>query len=234
MKEKIKHLKNIAKSRMEASDDPVHDLEHVKRVAGHTKEILSGYDCFNKKQKQALLLAAWWHDIGRTINGRPSFLVVSYFFDDLLSALTLWFFTIKNGLFGNVVGISTRIIFCSNLGDGSLISKILLTKDSRKLMSILQDADQLDLLSTDRMYKLYQLSEQSRLIQYSYKSLVWWYVHKEKLEFHTQKAKQISKKLLAKLLKWVETEVHALHTSLFGKDFTYRSTSKLHRICRHT
>ncbi|MFB6181931.1 MAG: hypothetical protein ABEJ24_03470 [Candidatus Magasanikbacteria bacterium] len=232
MQEKIRKLKNIAKLKMKSSSDPVHDLDHVRRVVDYTKEILSEYDCFNKKQKQAVILAAWWHDVGRTINGSSSFLVVSFFFDDLLSALNLWFFTLKNGLFGNVVGISTRIIFCSNLGENSIISKILLTEDSRELMSILQDADQLDLLSTDRMHKLYRLSEKSVLVQYGYKSLVWWYLHKEKLKFHTKKARQISKKLLNKLLEWVETEVENLHSALFGESFTCRSTYKLRRICR--
>ncbi len=230
MKDKIRHLKNIAAGRMSTSKDPVHDLDHVKRVVEYTKEIVSTYECFDDKQKQALILAAWWHDIGRTITNKKPFFVATFFIDDILSALSLWFFTIKHGLFGSVVGISTRIIFCHSFGAGAILTKILLTDKSRKLLDILRDADQLDLLNRERAKKFYQLSEKSKIYQWGYKTFIWWYIHKLHLQFNTPKAKSIGKELASKFLKWFESEQKNFHKVIFGEQFTIRSQIQLAKL----
>jgi hypothetical protein len=230
MKNKVKLLKNIAAGRMKTSKDPVHDFGHVKRVVEYTEEIISTYDCFNKQQKQALILAAWWHDIGRTITNKKPFFIATFFIDDILSALSLWFFSIKHGLFGSVVGISTRIIFCHSFGAGAVLTKLLLTDKSRKLLNVLRDADQLDLLNKERAKKFYELSEKSRIYQWGYKTFIWWYIHHLQLQFYTPKAKSIGKELASKFLKWFESEQKNFHKVIFGERFTNRSQMQLMKL----
>ena len=73
MKSKIAQLISIAEKKMEFSKDPLHDLEHVKRVVNMVQTLGKELDV-SEKHIQALTLAAWWHDVGRTVTTRPSML----------------------------------------------------------------------------------------------------------------------------------------------------------------
>ncbi|MEK7083863.1 MAG: hypothetical protein AAB932_01370, partial [Patescibacteria group bacterium] len=59
---KIQQLIVKAKQRMNACRDPLHAYDHVERVVQNVK-LLSHEYRLNQQQRQALILAAWWHDV---------------------------------------------------------------------------------------------------------------------------------------------------------------------------
>ena len=68
---RVEQLINIAKRKMKHSNDPVHDLDHVTRVVKRVKEFIADMD-LSHDEKQAVILAAWWHDVARSITKNPS------------------------------------------------------------------------------------------------------------------------------------------------------------------
>lgn len=214
MNKKITQLTITAKQKMANSQDPIHDLNHVVRVVKYTKHICKEYK-LKEKQKQALVLAAWWHDIGRTITKNPS-LIWMPFFDDIISALIL----IKTSLFVHsfwMVSLSTRLILCKSLGTGAFFTKILLRKKDRILLDILKDADKLDILNPERSEKIHLLVEQSTLYYLGYKTMVWWFLNTRQLKLKTQAAKEYLKTLFYNFLSWFrQTEIYNWHINQFG------------------
>lgn len=214
-KAKIKKLIRIAEARMLRSSDKTHDIHHVKRVVKHVKMLIRNKK-LNQVQIQALVLAAWWHDVSRTTTKKPSFIIMPLL-DDLLSALLLWKETIRCGLFGSITGMATKTIFCKSLGTGRILSKILLTKKNRIMIDILKDADTLDLLNTKRMETLMKITEQSWYYHYGYKTMVWWFLQKNHLLVHTHEARKYIEKLLREFLSWLERQdIFHWHVCRFG------------------
>lgn len=166
---------------------------------------------------QALILSAWWHDAGRTLNKKASFVLMP-FVDDTLSALMLWYWTIRFGLFGSVVGMATRIIFCKSMGTGTVLTKILLRKKNRILLDILKDADALDLLNVERSKVICNLAESSIKYRIAYRIMIRWIFVTNQFEFRTQSAKELFIQILRNFLEWIkQTEVYEWHLNFIPK-----------------
>ncbi len=216
MQNKVKKLLILAKKMMSRSQDPIHDLAHVKRVVGHCKTIADSYD-LSRQQREALMLSAWWHDVGRTITRKPSFIVMPLI-DDTISALMLWYWTIRYGLFGTVAGMATRIIFCKSMGTGTILTKIFLRKKNRILLDILKDADALDLLHVDRTEYIQKLAASSTLYKIGYKIMVKWFLMTKQFELKTKKAKQLLVEILKNFIAWIkQIDIYEWHRSFLSK-----------------
>lgn len=211
---------------MQHAPDEIHDLAHVERVV-KTVERLSKTIALTAKEKEAVILAAWWHDVGRTVLRRPS-LVCMTLFDDMISALMLWGATIKYGLFGSVAGMSTRIIFCKSFGSGKLFTKLFLRKKSRILLHILEDADAIDLLHVSRVQVIQNMIPTSPMMRVSYKFLVWWSLSSKLLAMKTNEGKKSVNEVLENLVAWMERpSVYAWHETHFGKEWSEKNLARL-------
>src|SRR3989338_3567593 len=100
----IGKLIQVAQERMRRSSDPGHDFTHAARVVTYIERFIADLD-LTEEQATILILAGWWHDAGRIITQKPSFIWM-LFFDDMISALMLWRTTIRYGLFGSIAGMS--------------------------------------------------------------------------------------------------------------------------------
>lgn len=213
-----KKLIQVAQDKMKKSRDPIHDFAHVKRVSEYCTAIAKGYN-LTPKQEEALILAAWWHDMGRTIPKRPSLFFMSLI-DDTISALMLWMHTIRYGLFGSVAGMATRLIFCKSFGTGTLFTKILLRKKNRILFEILEDADTLDMLHIERTEQLRKLVDASWTYRFGYKMAIRWFFATKQIHLRTQGAKKILIQLLRSLLTWIQQqEIFLWHTTFFSREW---------------
>ena len=232
MHEKIQKLTHLAQKRMKHSSDPVHDIHHVRRVVTHV-QTLSKECGLNQKQTDALILAAWWHDVSRTITRRPS-IVLMPFVDDLISALMLWYATIRCGLFGSIAGMATRMIFCKSFGAGRVLTRVLMLRKNRIMVDILQDADVLDLLHTERNQRLHELAESSFLYKHGYKLAIWWFLKAERISVKTEQAKKYLLKIVEEFIAWIERkEVFLWHVAHYGKEWTLRMMEQGRQLARH-
>ncbi len=222
---KIDELAQIARSIMKQSTDPIHDEAHVTRVVAHVQDICSQSELTNI-QKEAVVLAAWWHDCGRTVTKRPS-IVLMPFFDDLISALMLWKATLTCGFFGPVTGMATRMIACKSLGTGKILTHLLMKKKNHVLISILEDADKLDVIHSSRLEQIMTMAEHSSTYKLGYRLSIWWFLSHQKLSMTTEAAK---KKLLELLQEFVrllqDPAIHARHCMLFGEQWTLMQLQK--------
>lgn len=224
---KIQELISIAKNKMGRSSDPVHDLSHVERVVANTKDILGEYKKFSEEERCALVLSAWWHDIGRTVTDKPSSFVFLTLVDDIISALFLVFYALKKRSLNKIVVTSIFIILCKSMGAGAILTKLFLNKKHRKLLYILKDADALDLIHTGRVEQACKLADESRFGKYSYKIAIWWVLHRRKLEFRTEEARIIFEQALEDFVSWLEKEkVHVWHVLRFGEKYTQNNKAK--------
>lgn len=226
---KIHALTTLAELYMARSRDPIHDTEHVDRVAGYARRIAANYD-LSKREMNALMLAVHWHDVSRSILPKTSFIWM-YFFDDLLSSLMLWFWTIRYGLFGSVAGMSTRIILCKSKPLGTLFVRVCLTKRTRLLLSILEDADALDMMHIERISRLCALSSAHKHHTYAYHIVSMWWTARDRMRLSTDAAKHILKELLRQFMIWVHSPVVIrFHESLFGQEKTRRLIDRWVRL----
>ncbi len=215
MDSKVTKLIFEAKRRMKASPDPAHDLTHAEQVASYAKQLAKDTG-LNSKDTQALVLAAWWHDVGRTITKKPS-IVWMPFVDDMISALMLWKATIKCRLFGSITGKSTRIIFCKSFATGQLLTRILIRKKDRILIDLLKDADSLDILNLDRMEKLMTMADSSKIYHAGYKAAIRWFLTTKHLHMKTQAARNYVIRLMKLFISWLKQKhIFEWHTQKFG------------------
>lgn len=215
MTKKLDKLRRIAKNRMYHSRDPIHDIHHVGRVVQHVK-MLSGECGLSVEQTQALILAAWWHDVSRTLNKRPSFVIMP-FFDDIISALLLWRETLRCGLFGSIAGMSTRVILCKSMGTGRLFAQLCIRKRNRIMIDILHDADMLDVLNIERNKQVHVLADSSRLYVFGYRMCIWWFLSHESLSVKTREATKYLLIMLEEFIVWIEqADIQAWHVQHFG------------------
>lgn len=233
MEAKIQQLIYRAKRRMKQSPDPVHDVRHAERVVGFVKELTRDLN-LTADQRQALILAAWWHDLARTVTKNPS-LVWMPFFDDLLSAFMLWGATIRYGLFGTVAGLATRIIFCKSLGTGALLTRFLMRRKNRMLVDLIKDADNLDALNLERINYLMVMVETSRLYHVGYRLTIWWYIKSSQLKMRTMQARLYLEGLLRAFLEWAKQQtIFNWHVAHFGRAWCekmlLRGEALLHHI----
>lgn len=214
--EKIEKLINTAKKYMERTSDPVHDTGHVSRVVKYST-ILADEMKMDDEQKKTLILAAWWHDVSRTITKKPSFIWMPLL-DDLFSAMMLWHYTIKFGLFGSIAGRATRIIFCKSMGTGLLLTKILIRKKTRIMLDVLKDADMLDTINIERTKQIFILVEKSSIYRWGYKTMIWWFLARKKLKIKTWVAEKYLAKTMEDFINWItEPEILAWHENIYGR-----------------
>lgn len=222
MEQKTHLLINTAKQKMAASRDLMHNLGHAKRVVNFTEQICREFS-LTEKQRQALVLAAWWHDVGRAAKRKPSYIWIN-FFDDMISACCLLSRAIRSGLYNRTVGLAVRVIVCKNLATSALLTKILLYKKDRLLVNIIKDADYLDLLSPERSMTAHKIIENSRRYRLAYRFLNWWFFVGKRLKFKTKTAQQILKKLLEQFISWVKSaEIFNWHVKYFGYEWLVRA-----------
>ena len=222
---KIDQLTRRAEERMTLSRDQLHDLSHVRRVVQSVETFAVALGC-DERQREALRLAAWWHDVSRTLSRRPSIIFMP-FFDDILSALFLWRESIRCGVFGSVVGTATRMIFGKSIGTGKILTKILMRKKNRILTDILQDADMLDVLNIERTKNMYALVEASRMYHFSYKLMIWWFLSLQKLQLKTTIAKKQLAIVLHEFLAWIqERDMLLWHIDHFGRTWVEKNIAR--------
>ena len=222
MDSRVDKLINIAKRRMKWSKDPIHDLDHVTRVVKRVKEFTFGMD-LSIEEKHAIILAAWWHDVSRTIMKKPSMVWMSII-DDTVSALMLWAKSISCGLFGKTVGLSTRIVVCKSFGTGAFLTRFLLKKKHRILVDLLDDADSLDMLSRERISRLLPFIEDSRLYRLSYRFVISWCLRGHEFKLRTEQAKQVFIELIRKFITWIkQKEIFDWHVKQFGEKWLMRA-----------
>lgn len=226
MKEKIRQLTRAAQQRMQGSTDPIHDFDHVSRVVGYVERITSQHN-LTSEQREAVLLAAWWHDVARTLTKNPSFVLMP-FFDDMISSVMLWWATIRQGLFGNVVGLSTKIVLCKSLGTGAIFTRLLLSKKDRILVDIVKDADKLDILSTERTKHIHAFVEESTAYRVSYRLIIWWWYQTNQFSLKTEAAMELLSQLLQEFITWLqEPDIMAWHTEHLGAPWTQKNIKLL-------
>jgi len=228
MQTKIDKLIAIAAKKMRHSKDPVHDLDHVERVVEMVSRLAEDLE-LSKKHTQALILAAWWHDVSRTITRRPSF-VYMIFIDDIISSFMLWIYTIRFGLFGSVAGMATRIILCRSFGSGKLFIRVLLRKKTRILADILDDADNMDILRVTRIQKMQALVESSASYHMGYRILTWWNFSTNQLRTKTKAAEKYLLRMMREFLQWIKKlDVLAWHEQQFGKRWIKETVYKIQK-----
>lgn len=226
---RIQELTTIAIEYMSCSQDPVHDLEHVTRVVSHVTQLADDYQ-LSKEQTASLVLAAWWHDVARSLTKRPS-IVIMPFIDDLISAMMLWYFTIKVGLYGSIPGMAARMIFCKSFGTGKILSRFLMKKKNRFMIDILDDADTLDILHIGRTKEIFTLVDSSATYRLGYKLMIWWFLSIDTLETKTELAKVYFLEICKEFQAWMaSTEVFQWHVDHFGKEW---SDARLRDLDRH-
>lgn len=214
-KTKIARIIAKAKNMMERSTDPIHDVRHAERVVQNVKRLSEDLK-LNQEQRHALILAAWWHDVSRTFTKKPS-LVWMPLLDDLLSAFTLWIETIRHGMFGSVVGMATRLIFCKSLGTGAILTHVLLQKKNRILLDVLKDADTLDMLHIERVEQVCSLVDRSSLYHLGYRVHCWWFLTSHQLEMRTTAAKKYFIVMMREFLTWLKKHhVYTWHVQHYG------------------
>ena len=218
MEDKLNKLIYKAKHIMKNSRDPIHDLGHVSRVVSYVKAFVKDTD-LSEQQKQAVILAAWWHDAARALTKNTSFVWMAIV-DDTLSALMLWKETIKCGLFGAPVGMATRMIICKSFGIGPILAKILFRKKNRILVNILEDADTVDMLYKERLRYMMSFVENSKLYYYGYKVIMWWCVKTAEIYVKTEQAAKFLQEMLTSFIKWLkEKNIYDWHVRQFGLEW---------------
>ncbi len=231
MQKKMKQLIALAEERMKSSHDKVHDDGHARRVVQHAKDISHSF-ILSSNQKQALILAAWWHDTGRTIIKKPS-VVWMRAVDDALSAFLLWKASLQLKLISQKVNTALRIIICKNFGTSRIFTKILLRKKDRILLDILNDADGLDVLCLERLEQMRLFAKISKTNRFKYKMVVWWFMHSKEFHFRTNIAKINFEIIFNNFIVWLkEKEIYRWHAENFSQWWIEKNIMKARSILK--
>ncbi|PIR76681.1 MAG: hypothetical protein COU32_00800 [Candidatus Magasanikbacteria bacterium CG10_big_fil_rev_8_21_14_0_10_42_10] len=209
----ISHAETI----LMGSHDPLHDHRHAGRVADYAVTIATQLDIHNEDHLDALRLSAWWHDVSRVMTKKPSFVIMPIL-DDTLSAFFLMKTSLKKGLWNRTVWLASRLILAKSIGTGKLFSRLFLSKRMRLLLDILQDADTIDTLASERTHIIQELVDSSVVYHYAYRVMVWWFVSTAFLDVKTQAAKEQLMTVLQEFFVWVHEEsIMAWHTERYGE-----------------
>jgi len=232
MQDKFERLIYIAKHKMKNSNDPIHDLGHVSRVVNYTKLFIRDTN-LSHTQKQSLILAAWWHDVARTVTKNPSFIWMPLV-DDTISAIMLWISTVRCGLFGAHVGIAMRIILCKSFGTRAIFTRILFKKRNRILADILGDADTVDMLYQERAKAMMGLAETSKFYLFGYRAIIWWSLKTAELHVKTEKARECLVEMLKMFINWVkEGAIYEWHVQQFGAKWVTKTIKQVENLLQH-
>ncbi|MCB9798442.1 HD domain-containing protein [Candidatus Nomurabacteria bacterium] len=232
-KNEVKKLILIAKKRMSRSKDPIHDLAHVKRVVKYAKKFSKNAK-LSEDEAMALELACFWHDVGRTVIKRPSIVIMS-FIDDTISACMLLKEAILTRSWSASVRKAILLVLCNNAGFGPLFTKLLLSKQDRHLLNLLNDADNFDLFNYHRMNRIVKLADKSFIFHYGYKLTAWWFFKLEKIRFKTQEAKKYFREVLKQLSQWMmQDHIKKWHIETFGWDWCEKTLLRIHSLsCKY-
>lgn len=228
--EAVAVLISQAETILMGSHDPLHDYRHAERVAEYALGIATNLHIEKQSHLDALKLSAWWHDVSRVMTEKPSFLLMP-FIDDTLSSILLGWHAIKTGTWNRTVWLATRLILAKSVGTGKLFARMFLTKRMRLLLDILNDADTVDTLASERAHDIRELVESSRSYHYAYQVMVWWFVSTAFLEVKTQAAKEYLMKVMQEFYAWIQQEkVIAWHLERYGQEWFERMKEKLEHI----
>lgn len=224
-------LIHAARKRMRRSNDPVHDVGHAERTA-HYMERLCKETGVNEEHTKALIIAAWWHDVSRTMTDKPSFLLMP-FVDDLFSAVMLWWHSVKSKSLSRTTALAVCLIACKSMGTGALLTKLLIRKRYRVLVDLLEDADRLDVFTVDRVSKVLALTESSRVYRLGYRIHCRWYCLLRHIQMKTDAARKYVLELLCQFLVWItQPAMVAWHVRQFGQTWAKKSLRRLERVIR--
>ncbi len=222
-------LISIASERMQRSKDPIHDHAHVSRVVKYTQDLAKKLSV-SETNLHALLIAAWWHDVSRTLTKQPSFIWMPLI-DDIVSSVMLLYTIVRKKLWSKDSLLAARIVFCKSTAAGTFLRKLLLNPSQQILVDILKDADALDLLHTDRTKHLQELVNISLLYAYGYKLQAWWFFSCQQIKFKTEAAKEQFVTLLKEFLAWISEEMTiAWHKHTFGEEWVSNMMNDIKRL----
>lgn len=226
-KDEFTLLTNTAKAFMAKSHDKIHDLAHVERVVNYAED-LSREKNLKAYQKNALILAAWWHDVGRTVTKKPS-LVLMTFLDDIISGMILLQSAWSFGIFNKTLFLGIRLLLCHSLGTGTFFTRVLLHRENKELLNILKDADVLDGLRLDRIEDILPLVEQSKMYYLGYKTMAQWWLRQNQLKMKTLEARKYVEQFLIKMVAWaMQPSIREWHIKTFGSRWSSKMMNKLH------
>lgn len=218
MKQTTQKLIKQAQKIMSRSSDPVHDIKHVQCVVENVKKISNDIN-ISEQNKKALILAAWWHDAGRTITKKPS-IIWMVMIDDIISAFMLLGHSLCFGLWNRTVWQASKIILCKGFRADNFLTRILLKKKTKLLLNILCDADIIEVLNQERINFFLPLIKNSKLSLASYKFLTNRNLKINKLKIKTEAARKYFEEIIKKLLQWAkQTEIIKWHIENFGKEW---------------
>ncbi|EKE07359.1 MAG: hypothetical protein ACD_18C00112G0002 [uncultured bacterium] len=222
----IKPLIAEAQKQMSHSFDPLHDLRHVERVVENTKKISQNIK-LSQKERDALELAAWWHDASRALSNRPSMIWMA-FFDDNLSAFALLFYAIRYRVVSSVMIKTFFILMCSGMMTGKFMTKIFADKRTKILLNLLKDADMMDVLNIQRFYEAGHLAQMSKANLRKFRTLIWFNLHTNILEMKTIEARVYIEETIKNFIAWLsQTEIYLWHVENFGKEWLEKTMFQL-------
>ena len=222
----IKQLITEAQKQMSHSFDPLHDLRHVERVVQNTQKISQNIK-LNQKERDALELAAWWHDASRAISNKPSMIWMALF-DDNFSAFALLFYAIRYRVINSVVMQTFVILMCSGMVTGKLMTKIFAGERTRILLNFLKDADMMDILNIQRFYEAGHLAQMSKANLRKFRTLIWFNLHTNILEMRTIEARIYIEETIKNFITWLsQTEIYLWHVENFGEEWLEKTMTQL-------
>lgn len=225
----LEKLSEKARDIMSKSADPIHDLDHVNRVLNNANRIMDKM-ALAEKDKESVRLASLWHDVGRTITSKPSF-VWMILLDDMISAFMLWRETSKYQLFSSVSSLAGRIILCKSLGTGKILTKLLLNKKNRQLLDIVQDADNLDIINQERLQKAMESINNGTMPMLTYKIITWYCTRMKTIKVKTEVAKQILIEVIKQLIHWLQKiEIQLWHINHLGKKWCKKMKKRIENL----
>lgn len=229
----IKHLIRLAKRRMRASADPVHDIGHTMRVVRYTSFI--GQSCALSSEEQAVVtLAAWWHDVSRTITKKPSFLWM-ILLDDIISALLLAWSAIRSRSFNQTCRRAVYILLGHSFGTGKLLTRLLLNHRDRQLLTIMLDADKIDVLCVERLESIRMLMDDSPRYGFGYRILSWYNFTSRHLHLQTDQGRMFFNEVLQEFSVWIsQPDIANWHVEQFGPAWAEKTQARISRFIKST
>ena len=101
-------------------------------------------------------------------------------------------------------------------------------------MDILQDADELEMLDTNRLKKMLKMIKNSKMPLAAYKFLSWYTVRLKSIKLKTKKAKQLFEKIIKQLIEWLrEPEIIRWHMEKFGIKWLEKMERKIETLLDH-
>ena len=133
-------LTKAAEHLMERSTDPIHDTGHASRVVTYLKH-MQGECGLTKSERQAIIIAGWWHDVSSYYHQKSSLVWMPLEDDSLrwhafVASTEEWYLRV-----GCLFGDSSHL--GQSLGTGAFLKKFSFPNETNFLPTF-KDADTLD------------------------------------------------------------------------------------------